>query len=373
VITVGAPWSGAGSVVCGSWIPGPSPFARASSRGRLVPAGEVLTYGEVAREAGRPGAARAVGAVLRRHGAEVPWWRVVPPTAGSRPVAAEQQRRLRAEGVRVQDGRVGSGGPPPAGARALRSGASPTREVDRVSRRGKLHHLELYVTDLEVSVRFWGWLLPELGWQPFQEWDEGCSYRHGDLYLALVEAPVGGAASTAAGPGSTTWPSSVDERAEIDELTEGLRERGVRDPVPRAAPVRWGGDHYAVFFEDPDGLKVEVVAAGDRRAGARRHVRRAPGVRTVRALSAQRSKAVRGTSSADSCVGTASGRSWGPGAVRKATVRPLPHRGLSLRRHRPDALRTNPARVEGTRAARRGEPRVSRTANAAIRSPRRHR
>lgn len=68
--------------------------------------GEISTYGEVAREAGYPGAARAVGHLLAT-GADVPWWRVV--AANGRLVPgneAEHGRRLRAEGVEVQAGRV---------------------------------------------------------------------------------------------------------------------------------------------------------------------------------------------------------------------------------------------------------------------------
>ncbi|HYO60837.1 MAG TPA: MGMT family protein, partial [Actinomycetota bacterium] len=43
---------------------------------RKLEPGDVATYGEIAAEAGFPGAARAVGNVLRR--AEgLPWWRVV--------------------------------------------------------------------------------------------------------------------------------------------------------------------------------------------------------------------------------------------------------------------------------------------------------
>ncbi|MCH7789262.1 MAG: MGMT family protein, partial [Acidobacteria bacterium] len=38
--------------------------------------GEIMTYGEVAAEAGFDGAARAVGQVLAR-GEELPWWRIV--------------------------------------------------------------------------------------------------------------------------------------------------------------------------------------------------------------------------------------------------------------------------------------------------------
>jgi methylated-DNA-protein-cysteine methyltransferase-like protein len=66
--------------------------------------GEVVTYGEIAREAGSPGAARAVGGVMASSD-DLPWWRVV--TTDGRLVPgheAEQARRLRTEGVRV-DGR----------------------------------------------------------------------------------------------------------------------------------------------------------------------------------------------------------------------------------------------------------------------------
>ena len=82
--------------------------------------GDVVTYGEVAEEAGYPGAARAVGNVLRGSGIDdVPWWRVV--TAAGRLVPGhevEHARRLRAEGVEVNDGRVGR-------ARRRRAAATP--------------------------------------------------------------------------------------------------------------------------------------------------------------------------------------------------------------------------------------------------------
>lgn len=72
----------------------------------LVPAGTVVTYGEVAADAGFPGAARAVGNVLA--GSQgLPWWRVV--TATGRLVPGMEQRHaqlLRAEGVPVRDRRV---------------------------------------------------------------------------------------------------------------------------------------------------------------------------------------------------------------------------------------------------------------------------
>ncbi len=69
--------------------------------------GDVVTYGEVAAEAGYPGAARAVGSFLARSGGAHPWWRVV--TGAGRLVPGhevEHERRLRREGVAVVDGRV---------------------------------------------------------------------------------------------------------------------------------------------------------------------------------------------------------------------------------------------------------------------------
>jgi methylated-DNA-protein-cysteine methyltransferase related protein len=78
-----------------------------------IPRGQASTYGAVARAAGFPGRARQAGFALRVAPAalRLPWHRVVG--AGGRIVfprssAAyrEQARRLRAEGVRVTDGRI---------------------------------------------------------------------------------------------------------------------------------------------------------------------------------------------------------------------------------------------------------------------------
>lgn len=74
-------------------------------------AGDVVSYGWVAAEAGYPGRARAVGRFLRGQDDDLPWWRVV--RADGRlvaPSAHEQAARLREEGVEVIDGRVRMGG-----------------------------------------------------------------------------------------------------------------------------------------------------------------------------------------------------------------------------------------------------------------------
>jgi methylated-DNA-protein-cysteine methyltransferase related protein len=73
---------------------------------RATRAGDVVTYGEVAAEAGYPGAARAVGTVLSRS-ADLPWWPVVNAAGRLAPGNERVQARLLAgEGVRVAEGRV---------------------------------------------------------------------------------------------------------------------------------------------------------------------------------------------------------------------------------------------------------------------------
>ncbi len=68
--------------------------------------GDVMTYGEVAAEAGFPGAARAVGGVLRRVD-DLPWWRVV--AASGRLIPHDPKRHaalLAEEGVKTKNGFV---------------------------------------------------------------------------------------------------------------------------------------------------------------------------------------------------------------------------------------------------------------------------
>ncbi len=73
---------------------------------RAIPEGRVLSYGAVAARAGRWGGARHVAKSLRRIG-DLPWWRVIRSDGTlAPPVAEEQARRLRREGVEVVGRRV---------------------------------------------------------------------------------------------------------------------------------------------------------------------------------------------------------------------------------------------------------------------------
>ncbi len=71
-----------------------------------IPRGEISTYGEVAEEAGLPGAARAVGNLLRSTPG-LPWWRVIAANGRLVPgLEADHAERLRGEGVEIWNGAV---------------------------------------------------------------------------------------------------------------------------------------------------------------------------------------------------------------------------------------------------------------------------
>lgn len=77
-----------------------------------LPAGQVTTYGDLARMAGYPGYARHVGKLLADlpEDSRLPWHRVVTASRvvsrRGTPAAALQKRLLRAENVRLNGDRV---------------------------------------------------------------------------------------------------------------------------------------------------------------------------------------------------------------------------------------------------------------------------
>ncbi|RDI71278.1 VOC family protein [Halopelagius longus] len=124
---------------------------------------------------------------------------------------------------------------------------------------GQLHHVELYASDLERSVDFWGWLLGELGYEPKDEWDGGRSWVNGPAYVVFVQADDADRPFDRQTPGLNHLAFHAASREQVDSLAAGVRERAdatllYEDRHPFA------GGYYALYCEDPDGIKVEVVA-----------------------------------------------------------------------------------------------------------------
>ncbi|WP_223700026.1 VOC family protein [Sutcliffiella deserti] len=127
---------------------------------------------------------------------------------------------------------------------------------------GMIHHIELYVSDLRKSVRFWGWLLEELGYSVYQKWEQGQSWKLGETYLVFVqteerflEIPY-----HRKRVGLNHLAFHVSSRDKVDEITEKLSKQKVKILYQDKHPYAGGENYYAVFFEDPDRMKVEVVA-----------------------------------------------------------------------------------------------------------------
>jgi O-6-methylguanine DNA methyltransferase len=71
-----------------------------------IPRGRVMSYGDVAEYVGA-GSARAVGTVMARYGAEVPWHRVLHSDGTCATHKSDRQlETLRAEGVPMRGARV---------------------------------------------------------------------------------------------------------------------------------------------------------------------------------------------------------------------------------------------------------------------------
>lgn len=131
--------------------------------------------------------------------------------------------------------------------------------------RGQVHHIELYVSDLARSAAFWGWLLERLGYELYQQWPAGRSWRLGGTYLVFVQAEADylTPAYHRKRVGLNHLAFQLESRDEVDAITEALRGRGVRILYEDRHPHAGGDESYAVFFEDPDRIKVELVAAGE--------------------------------------------------------------------------------------------------------------
>lgn len=127
---------------------------------------------------------------------------------------------------------------------------------------GTIHHIELNVSNLKKSVTFWGWFLEDLGYQAFQTWDEGRSWKRDETYIVFVQTKEKflseGYHRGHTGLNHLAFQASSKEQ--VDSLTKKLQEKGIEILYKKRHPFAGGEQHYAVFFEDPDRIKVELVA-----------------------------------------------------------------------------------------------------------------
>ncbi|MDX8291029.1 VOC family protein [Metabacillus indicus] len=128
--------------------------------------------------------------------------------------------------------------------------------------KGLIHHIEIYVSDLKRSIEFWGWFLDELGYSLYQEWDQGQSWKIEDTYLVFVQTQERymDVSFNRCRVGLNHLAFHSSSREHVDEMTSKLKSKGIPILYPDKHPFAGGNEHYAVYFEDPDRIKVELVA-----------------------------------------------------------------------------------------------------------------
>jgi catechol 2,3-dioxygenase-like lactoylglutathione lyase family enzyme len=122
---------------------------------------------------------------------------------------------------------------------------------------GALHHLELAAADLEKELEFWRWLLGQLGFDPYEQWDGGESFLCSDFYVVLRQANREERFEEGRA-GLHHVAFHARSRDHVDLITAGVRRRGLSVLYEDGHP--FAGGYYALYFRDPEGIKVEVVA-----------------------------------------------------------------------------------------------------------------
>jgi len=125
-----------------------------------------------------------------------------------------------------------------------------------------VHHVFLTVNDLRRSRPFYAALMPRLGYPG--TWDEGGPVAGwfgpgGSFWLKTADPRFAGATFSKDRVGLCEVAFRAESRAQVDALARDVEAWGgtILDP-PREYPEYVPG-YYAVFFTDPDGIKLELV------------------------------------------------------------------------------------------------------------------
>jgi catechol 2,3-dioxygenase-like lactoylglutathione lyase family enzyme len=143
-----------------------------------------------------------------------------------------------------------------------------------------IDHISIRVSDFDKSKAFYGKLFPFLGFKVLEEYEGAIGWTNGKTRFWIGQADAQGRKRKyrTGDVGLHHYAFELRSRKDVDALQDFLRREGVRIVDPAA---EYYDDYYAVFFLDPDGIKLEGMKWGERHRAAAR--RRAAGRRQAKA------------------------------------------------------------------------------------------
>ena len=123
---------------------------------------------------------------------------------------------------------------------------------------GRIHHIDITVTDLEVSTRYYDFCLAEMGFRRIDNVEEGPLWAGRELEVGL-QTSKNGRRHNRYSPGLHHLAFWADSREAVDTLYAKLVKRGVEILDAPVLYEKYTAGYYALFFADPDGIKLEYV------------------------------------------------------------------------------------------------------------------
>lgn len=124
-----------------------------------------------------------------------------------------------------------------------------------------IHHVEIWVADLDAVVDGWSWLFTSLGLECTAEWPGGRTWDAGGAYVTLTTSPnISAADHDRRRPGMNHLALRGGSPADVDAMISAAPFNGWRPLYQDRYPHAGGPDHYAGWLENAEGFKVEIVA-----------------------------------------------------------------------------------------------------------------
>jgi len=127
-----------------------------------------------------------------------------------------------------------------------------------------IDHLVIRVSDYEKSKAFYGKLFTFLGFEISDEYDDAIGWTNGKtrFWIGPADAAGKGRPYRTGDVGFHHYAFQLRSRRDVDALQDFLRNELSARIVDPAG--EYYDDYYAVFFLDPDGLKLEGMKYGEK-------------------------------------------------------------------------------------------------------------